>query len=143
MKVEFLDNGKVAVEMTKDEFNKRFLEEPDRCPAEQPERPGKSLEVVVTDVLNNYGFSRRNKGFNYVREAIMLAYHDKEYIESVTRLLYPSIAANHSDTPSRVERAIRHAIESARNQDKILDTFGESPCNSEFIAFVVDYLKVG
>ncbi len=138
MKVEHLKNGKVAIEMTKEEYVKKFLsDEP-----EQLDPPEKTLEQAVTNELNAYGIRCNLKGFNYLREAITMVVKDERVIHSITRVLYPTIAQNHNDTPSRVERAIRHAIESARNIDRIIDHFSISPCNSEFIAYVAETMRL-
>lgn len=105
------------------------------------------LEKKVTEVLAKLGVPRNIKGFNYLREAIMLCTEDKKYAHNIVKLLYPTIAQNHSDKPARVERAIRHAIELAcsKNPVEIEQIFHkrEKPCNSEFIATIVDDLRLG
>ncbi len=110
------------------------------------------LELMVTDIIHKIGIPAHIKGYNYLREAIMLSVNDSEMINSVTKLLYPTIAKNFGTTPSRVERAIRHAIEVAwdRGDTNVLDSyFGYTvqnqrgkPTNSEFIAMMADNLRL-
>lgn len=107
-----------------------------------------NLEIIVTDIIHQIGVPAHIKGYHYLREAIMLSVGDKEMLESVTKLLYPAVAKKFSTTPSRVERAIRHAIEIAwdRGDIDILNSFfgytistGKGkPTNSEFIALITD-----
>lgn len=110
------------------------------------------LELMVTDIIHKIGIPAHIKGYSYLREAIMLSVKDSEMINSVTKLLYPTIAKTFGTTPSRVERAIRHAIEVAwdRGDTKVLDSyFGYTvqhqrgkPTNSEFIAMMADNLRL-
>lgn len=110
------------------------------------------LELMVTDIIHKIGIPAHIKGYNFLREAIMLSVRDSEMINSVTKLLYPTIAKNFGTTPSRVERAIRHAIEVAwdRGDTNVLDSyFGYTvqyqrgkPTNSEFIAMMADNLRL-
>ncbi|MBR2043360.1 MAG: sporulation transcription factor Spo0A [Clostridia bacterium] len=110
------------------------------------------LELMVTDIIHKIGIPAHIKGYSYLREAIMLSVRDSEMINSVTKLLYPTIAKTFGTTPSRVERAIRHAIEVAwdRGDTKVLDSyFGYTiqvqrgkPTNSEFIAMMADNLRL-
>ncbi len=107
-----------------------------------------NLEIIVTDIIHRIGVPAHIKGYHYLREAIILSVGDKEMLESVTKLLYPEVAKKFSTTPSRVERAIRHAIEIAwdRGDLDILNSyFGYTistgkgkPTNSEFIALITD-----
>lgn len=107
-----------------------------------------NLEIIVTDMIHQIGVPAHIKGYHYLREAIILSVGDKEMLESVTKLLYPAVAKKFSTTPSRVERAIRHAIEIAwdRGDLDILNSFfgytvntGKGkPTNSEFIALITD-----
>ena len=107
-----------------------------------------NLEIIVTDMIHRIGVPAHIKGYHYLREAIILSVGDKEMLESVTKLLYPAVAKHFSTTPSRVERAIRHAIEIAwdRGDLDILNSFfgytistGKGkPTNSEFIALITD-----
>jgi len=112
----------------------------------------KSLEVEVTNIMREIGVPAHIKGYQYLRDAIMMVVKDLDVINSVTKQLYPTIAKEYNTTPSRVERAIRHAIEVAwsRGQmDTIDQLFGYTvnlgkgkPTNSEFIAMVADKLRL-
>ncbi len=111
-----------------------------------------SLETMVTNIIHEVGVPAHIKGYQYLREAITLAVNDMEVINSVTKELYPALAKKFKTTPSRVERAIRHAIEVAwsRGQAEINNTiFGNTisstkgkPTNSEFIAMIADKLRL-
>jgi two-component system response regulator (stage 0 sporulation protein A) len=111
-----------------------------------------SLETDVTDIIHEIGVPAHIKGYQYLRDAIILAVNDMEMLNSITKLLYPTIAKKHQTTPSRVERAIRHAIEVAWSRGK-MDTidalFGYTvsngkgkPTNSEFIALIADKIRL-
>jgi len=112
----------------------------------------RNLEVEVTSIMHEIGVPAHIKGYQYLRDAIMLVVKDLDVINSITKLLYPSIAREYNTTPSRVERAIRHAIEVAwsRGQVDTIDSlFGYTvnlgkgkPTNSEFIAMVADKLRL-
>lgn len=110
------------------------------------------LETDITNVIHEVGVPAHIKGYQYLREAITLVVENIELLSAVTKELYPSIAKKYNTTPSRVERAIRHAIEVAWNRGKI-DTinslFGYTvhndkgkPTNSEFIAIIADKLRL-
>ena len=111
-----------------------------------------NLESVITDIIHDIGVPAHIKGYNYLREAIGLCIRDDEFINSITKLLYPTVAKTFSTTSSRVERAIRHAIEVAwnRGREEILtDIFGYTidtnkgkPTNGEFIAMISDSIKL-
>lgn len=111
-----------------------------------------NLESVITDIIHDIGVPAHIKGYGYLREAIGLCIKDDEFINSITKLLYPTVAKNFSTTSSRVERAIRHAIEVAwnRGREEILtDIFGYTidtnkgkPTNGEFIAMISDSIKL-
>lgn len=115
-------------------------------------QPSTNLEVVITDIIHQIGVPAHIKGYHYLREAIMMAVNDIDIMNSVTKCLYPSVAKNHSTTSSRVERAIRHAIEVAWDRgdvDVLNSYFGYTihsgkgkPTNSEFIALIADKLRV-
>jgi len=117
-----------------------------------PARQEQSLETVVTEVIHEIGVPAHIKGYKYLREAIMLTVRDMEIINAVTKVLYPEVARKFSTTPSRVERAIRHAIEVAwdRGDLEILQKFfgytvsniKGKPTNSEFIAMIADRLSL-
>lgn len=117
----------------------------------QPAAP-KNLEVEVTKVIHEIGVPAHVKGYQYLRDAIMLVVEEVNYLGAVTKELYPTIAQKYDTTPSRVERAIRHAIELAWDRgdlDKINKFFGYTingekgkPTNSEFIAIIADRLRL-
>ena len=110
------------------------------------------LEVVVTDIIHEIGVPAHIKGYQYLRSSIMMAVMDMDILDSITKQLYPSIAKEYNTTPSRVERAIRHAIEVAWGRgktDTINELFGYSmnngrtkPTNSEFIALIADKIRL-
>lgn len=111
-----------------------------------------NLENDVTQMLHEIGIPAHIKGYQYLRDAIVISVQDQEMLTSVTKILYPSIAKKHKTTPSRVERAIRHAIEVAWSRgemDTINDLFGYTvstgkgkPTNSEFIALIADKIRL-
>jgi len=117
-----------------------------------PSRTEPSLESVVTGVIHEIGVPAHIKGYKYLREAIMLTVRDMEIINAVTKVLYPKVAGKFDTTPSRVERAIRHAIEVAwdRGDLEVLQKFfgytvsniKGKPTNSEFIAMIADRLSL-
>ena len=110
------------------------------------------LEKDVTDMIHEIGVPAHIKGYQYLREAIMMSVQDVEMLGSITKVLYPTIAKKYQTTPSRVERAIRHAIEVAwsRGRMETLDAlFGYTintgkgkPTNSEFIALIADKIRL-
>ena len=114
--------------------------------------PVRDLEKDVTDMIHEIGVPAHIKGYQYLREAIMMSVEDNEMLSSITKVLYPSIAKKYQTTPSRVERAIRHAIEVAwsRGRMETLDAlFGYTintgkgkPTNSEFIALIADKIRL-
>ena len=110
------------------------------------------LELMVTDIIHQIGVPAHIKGYHYLREAILLSIKNSEIVNSVTKLLYPTVAKTYSTTASRVERAIRHAIEVAWDRgdiDVLNSYFGYTiqndrgkPTNSEFIAMISDKLRL-
>ncbi len=110
------------------------------------------LELMITDIIHQIGVPAHIKGYHYLREAIILSIKNSEIINSVTKLLYPTVAKKHGTTASRVERAIRHAIEVAWDRgdiDVLNSYFGYTiqnergkPTNSEFIAMISDKLRL-
>jgi len=112
----------------------------------------KSLETIVTEEIHEIGVPSHIKGYQYVREAIMLVVNDMDVINAVTKALYPAVAKKFGTTSSRVERAIRHAIEVAwdrGNLEVIQSIFGYTvsvekgkPTNSEFIAMIADRIQL-
>lgn len=109
-------------------------------------------ECTVTDILHQIGVPAHIKGYQFLRDAILMTMNDPEYINSVTKRLYPEIAKHASTTASRVERAIRHAIEVAWDRgdvDTLNSYFGYTihnlrgkPTNSEFIAMIADHMRL-
>lgn len=113
---------------------------------------GRNLDASITAIIHEIGVPAHIKGYQYLREAITMVYNNIEILGSITKTLYPAIAEKFKTTPSRVERAIRHAIEVAwtrGNIDSISHLFGytiniskSKPTNSEFIAMVADKLRI-
>ena len=119
----------------------------------QPRRSDKaSIESMVTGIIHEIGVPAHIKGYQYLREAIILAVEDMDVINAITKVLYPQVAKTFQTTPSRVERAIRHAIEVAWDRgdlDTLQRFFGYTvsntkgkPTNSEFIALIADKLQL-
>ncbi len=114
------------------------------------ERFEPDLESVVTEIIHEIGIPAHIKGYQYLREAIILTVRDMDIINAVTKVLYPEVAKRFGTTPSRVERAIRHAIEVAWDRgdvETLQRFFGYTvsgikgkPTNSEFIAMIADRL---
>lgn len=110
------------------------------------------LEKDVTDMIHEIGVPAHIKGYQYLREAIMISVSDVEMLNSITKILYPTIAKKFQTTPSRVERAIRHAIEVAWSRGKMetldalfgytINTGKGKPTNSEFIALIADKIRL-
>jgi len=111
-----------------------------------------NLDASITNIIHEVGVPAHIKGYQYLRDAITMVYNNIELLSAVTKTLYPAIAEKYRTTPSRVERAIRHAIEVAwtrGNIDSISHLFGYTiniskakPTNSEFIAMVADKLRI-
>lgn len=114
--------------------------------------PEANIESMVTGIIHEIGVPAHIKGYQYLREAIMIAVNDMDVINAITKVLYPQVAKTFSTTPSRVERAIRHAIEVAWDRgdlDTLQRFFGYTvsntkgkPTNSEFIALIADRLQL-
>lgn len=110
------------------------------------------MEVIVTDVIHQLGVPAHIKGYHYLREAILASLANGALLESVTKSLYPTVAERFETTPSRVERAIRHAIEIAWDRGNLdtlnsffgytVDTSKGKPTNSEFIALITDKIRL-
>lgn len=110
------------------------------------------LESDITNIIHDIGIPAHIKGYQYLRDSIMLSVKDNEVINSITKILYPTIAKKYQTTSSRVERAIRHAIEVAWNRgntDTLNGLFGYTisngkgkPTNSEFIALIADKIRL-
>lgn len=112
----------------------------------------RDLEKDVTDMIHEIGVPAHIKGYQYLREAIMMSVEDMDMLNSITKLLYPTIAKKFQTTPSRVERAIRHAIEVAWSRGRMetlealfgytINTGKGKPTNSEFIALIADKIRL-
>ncbi len=121
-------------------------------PLEEKLPSAKDLEQEVTGMIHEIGVPAHIKGYQYLREAIMMAVKDPAMISSITKILYPTIAKRFQTTPSRVERAIRHAIEVAWSRGRTetldsmfgytIDTSKGKPTNSEFIALIADRIRL-
>jgi len=138
-----------------DELVERLVEirggENRRAPASRPSEKT-SIESMVTGIIHEIGVPAHIKGYQYLREAIIIAVEDMDVINAITKVLYPQVAKTFQTTPSRVERAIRHAIEVAWDRgdlDTLQRFFGYTvsntkgkPTNSEFIALIADKLQL-
>lgn len=121
-------------------------------PVRESTAPRENLHNSITSIIRDIGIPAHIKGYQYLREAITLIYNDTKLIGAITKTLYPSIADKFETTPSRVERAIRHAIEISwkrGNIETMSHLFGytinvsrSKPTNSEFIAMVADKLSI-
>ena len=111
-----------------------------------------ALEADVTNMIHEIGVPAHIKGYQYLRDAIIMSVMDMDMLNSITKVLYPTIAKKYNTTTSRVERAIRHAIEVAWSRGK-MDTIDElfgytinhgkgKPTNSEFIALITDKIRL-
>lgn len=122
------------------------------APPEQKKEEERDLEQDVTNMIHEIGVPAHIKGYQYLREAIMMSVDDPSMISSITKILYPTIAKRFQTTPSRVERAIRHAIEVAWSRGRMetldalfgytIDTGKGKPTNSEFIALIADKIRL-
>ncbi len=153
---EFLENQ--VMENGASRFLLRPYSADDLCSAinavsgEKPDSCTEDMEIVVTDIIHQLGVPAHIKGYHYLRSAILNSIEDKTLLDSVTKLLYPTVAGLFDTTSSRVERAIRHAIEIAwdrGNVDTLNSFFGYTvdiskgkPTNSEFIALITDKLRL-
>lgn len=116
------------------------------------EKADSDLEIIISDIMRQIGVPAHIKGYQYLRESIALSIKDPDLMHSVTKILYPTVAKNNKTTASRVERAIRHAIEVAWDRgdvDVLSSYFGYTiqnsrgkPTNSEFIAMISDKLRL-
>lgn len=132
----------------KTEFDKRKINAYEKVEHNTAE----DLEHVVTEIIHEVGVPAHIKGYQYLREAIIMSVNDMDMLNSITKVLYPTIAKKFDTTSSRVERAIRHAIEVAWSRGK-MDTIDElfgytvnngkgKPTNSEFIALITDKIRL-
>lgn len=118
----------------------------------EPEPMKRDLEKDVTDMIHEIGVPAHIKGYQYLREAIMMSVNDIDMLSSITKVLYPTIAEKYDTTSSRVERAIRHAIEVAWSRGRMetlnalfgytISTGKGKPTNSEFIALIADKIRL-
>lgn len=119
---------------------------------QEKEKTEADLETDVTEIIHEVGVPAHIKGYQYLRDAIVMSVKDMDMLNSITKILYPTIAKKYQTTPSRVERAIRHAIEVAWGRgrmDTLDDMFGYTinrgkgkPTNSEFIALITDRIRL-
>lgn len=122
------------------------------CPAPSAVGRPRPMDVEVTNIIREIGIPAHIKGYQYLRDAIVMIINEVELLGAVTKVLYPAIAEKYNTTPSRVERAIRHAIEVAWNRgnmEMINRLFGYTvkvdkgkPTNSEFMAMIADKLRM-
>ena len=127
-------------------------EKDERARQEEETKPTYDLEKDVTDMIHEIGVPAHIKGYQYLREAIMMSVNDSDMLGSITKVLYPTIAGRYQTTSSRVERAIRHAIEVAWNRGRMetldglfgytINTGKGKPTNSEFIALIADKIRL-
>ena len=120
--------------------------------AKEKQEMERDLEQDVTNMIHEIGVPAHIKGYQYLREAIMMSVEDPSMISSITKILYPTLAKRFQTTPSRVERAIRHAIEVAWSRGRMetldalfgytIDTGKGKPTNSEFIALIADKIRL-
>lgn len=148
MKAEFLDDGRVLI--SREDFLKYFNKEAEQTPITGVPKET-ALTLRITDTLSNLGIPRKIKGYEFLRKAITLTIRDRGYIDAMTKALYPQIAREYNTLPSRVERAIRHAIEVGCGNKpeemgiyfaRAMDTPSGKPTNGEFIATVADELQL-
>lgn len=140
------------VEKIKEVCGHQHLKLQSKEPSKLVKKDKMDIETSITNIMHEIGVPAHIKGYLYIREAITMVYHDIELLGSITKILYPDIAKKYNTTASRVERAIRHAIEVAWNRgniDSITELFGYTvniskakPTNSEFIAMVADRLRL-
>lgn len=110
------------------------------------------LDKKIMDIFLSIGIPAHLQGYHYLRESIKLIIDHPEYISGITKIMYPKVASKFETTPCRVERAIRHALESSYNKGKMIrlnDVLGlqvlnnnEKPTNSEFVALIADKLNI-
>lgn len=141
------------IKMVKNHLNRKSTEVRKIGAYEKVENAQKrDLESDVTNIIHEIGVPAHIKGYQYLREAIVMSVNDIEMLNSITKILYPTIAKKYQTTSSRVERAIRHAIEVAWSRGK-MDTIDElfgytihngkgKPTNSEFIALIADKIRL-
>ncbi len=149
MQAEFLEDGRVII--SQEDFLKHYNKETQAVPVSAGVSKESALELQVTDTLSSFGIPRHIKGFGFLREAIILCVREREYINSITKALYPAIANKFGTLPNRAERAMRHAIEvGCRNNPEEMELYfsrqmnvlSDKPTNGEFIATIADTLSL-
>ena len=144
------DSGSICDHISEILKNKRARLPGNTTPIADERTP--DIETQVTKIIHQIGVPAHIKGYQYLRTAILLTVNDSDIINSVTKILYPTVAKKYQTTTSRVERAIRHAIEVAWDRgdvDILTSYFGYTiqnnrgkPTNSEFIAMIADNLRL-
>lgn len=140
------------LERPKEQTEKKEQKPPEKENTKESPVQEPNLENRVTDMLHEIGIPAHIKGYHYLRDAIMMSVEDMDVLNAITKILYPTVAKKYQTTSSRVERAIRHAIEVAWSRGK-LDTLDElfgytvsngkgKPTNSEFIALIADTIQL-
>lgn len=153
--MQVIFNEDKTVTMALEDFYRHFTSTVENEPIKTNQKYQVSsgdIEVEVTEFLGQIGMPRNIKGFNFIRQAIIATIQNPRIIDGITKELYPLIAKNNGTTPSRAERAIRHAIEvtwDRGNHDVINSLFGYTvstkkykATNSEFIALIADHLRL-
>lgn len=148
--VEFFEGKKEIKQIIISKSNENEVEE--ETETEESAIKEVDIEAEITEILHQIGVPAHIKGYHYLREAIIMGYEDIGRLNAITKVLYPEVAKKYQTIPSRVERAIRHSIEIAcakGNREKIDEIFGYTvdeekgkPTNSEFIAMIVDRLRL-
>lgn len=143
-------NREFQIMITVPSGSKAVLKEEDTKEADK--KVSYNLERDVTDMIHEIGVPAHIKGYQYLREAIMMSVESPDMLGSITKVLYPTIARKNQTTASRVERAIRHAIEVAWNRGRMetldalfgytINTGKGKPTNSEFIALIADKIRL-
>lgn len=134
------------------DFTSNIKDSKEVYPVNKPQQTESNLEARITKIIHEIGIPAHIKGYLYLREAITMVVEDMDFLGAITKELYPTIASKYNTTASRVERAIRHAIEVAWTRgriDTINQLFGYTvnnskgkPTNSEFIALIADKLRL-
>lgn len=135
-----------------DRITKHNITEPSFVPGKKILDPEVDLEMRVTSIIHEIGVPAHIKGYQYLRDAIIMTVNDMDTINAITKVLYPNVAKKYKTTSSRVERAIRHAIEVAwdRGDVEVLNNFfgytvsnvKGKPTNSEFISMIADRIRL-
>ena len=150
--INLIQSLKIDQVIFKDESNRRIIDQIRNIDHIKTLSEKDEVNKRITKILHNVGIPAHIKGYNFIRHAVEMVIENPSVIGQVTKCLYPSIAVKFQSSPSKVERAIRHAIElgwSRGDQDTIDEIFGYTisaskakPTNSEFIAMVADYINL-